>query len=129
MQQLEELAQYIRQTLPQPKAITRLAIDTKANVVSYAWNAHKFLIKPSLEVLELRAINLVITGASMLMQAALMKRDKDNKVLGAIDESLRQVEDLFSNHQSEKGLALLESVKRTLEKIARPPGVAGRMRA
>jgi hypothetical protein len=119
-QKLEELVQYLYQTLPQAKTITQLQKDGKAGIVIFSWNSHRFIVKPSLEVLELKATNLFITGASMLMQAALTKRDKDNKVLAAVDETLRQSEDFLVHHQTQKGLELLMAVKRTVEKIIGP---------
>jgi hypothetical protein len=118
-QQLEELVQFIRQIVPQSKAIMNLSIDEKAGVVMFGWQSHKFIVKPSLEVLELRGINLMITGASILMQTALARTEKDRRVLGAVDESLGQVENFFSNHESEKGLTLLETVKQTVTKMGR----------
>lgn len=119
-EQLQELAIYIQQTLPQSKSITHLQKDAKMGVVTFVWNSHKFIVKPSLEVLELRVDRLFITGASMLMQSALQKRDRDSKVFTQIDESLGQVEQLFNSHETEKGLSLLTTVKKTMEKFSPP---------
>jgi hypothetical protein len=117
-QQLEELAQYIRQTLPQSKSIAHLHIDEKISAVRFTWHAREFIVKPNLTVLELKGVNLYVTGASMLMQAAFMKKDKNEKVLGVVEETLQQVEDLLSKHQTEKGLKLLDSVKQTLHRLS-----------
>ncbi|MBM3835606.1 MAG: hypothetical protein FJ403_20515 [Verrucomicrobia bacterium] len=123
---LEELSHYIRQTLPQPKAITRLAVIEKAQAVSFAWHSREFIVKPTCEVLELKGNSLFITGASMLIQAAFTKKDKNEKVLVAVDETLQQVEDLASKHQTERALSLLEPVKQTLRRLIGPGASNGR---
>jgi hypothetical protein len=114
---LEELAQYIRQTLPQAKSITRLQINEQARIVTFTWHAREFIVKPTYEVLELKGNNLFITGASMLIQAAFTKKDKNEKVLTAIGETLLQVEEMASKHQTERALTLLETVKQTLQRL------------
>jgi hypothetical protein len=119
-QELDELANYIRQTLPQSKAISNLSIETKSGAVSFAWNSRKFFVKPTLEVIELRGNGLFITGTSMLMQAVLARHQKEIKVSHAVEETIRQIEDLVSNHQTEKGLSLLEMVKQTIIKLTGP---------
>jgi hypothetical protein len=118
---LEELAQYIRQTLPQSKSIAHLHIDEKIGAVRFSWHAREFIVKPSLEVLELKGQHLYVTGASMLMQAAFLKKDKNEKVLGVVEETLQQVEDLLLKRETDKGLKLLGSVKSTLQKLAAAP--------
>jgi hypothetical protein len=114
---LEELAQYIMRTLPQSKAVSHLNTDAKAGVVSFDWNSHKFMVKPSLEVLEVKGNNLFITAASMLMQAAFTTYDKNSRVLSVMDDTLRQVEEFLTNHQNEKAMSLLEPVKQTLTRL------------
>lgn len=116
-QKLEELVKYIVRILPQAKSISNLHKDSKAGIVTFNWNFHKFVVKPSLEVLEIKGTNLFITGASILMQAAFTKYEKNNSVVGAMDDTLRQVEDFLNNKEIEKGLDLLKVVKGTLERI------------
>jgi hypothetical protein len=116
-EKLEELAQYITRTLPQSKAINHLQKDVKAGVVKFDWNSQKFMVKPSLEVLELRGANLYITAASMLMQAALMTYDKNSKVLTVLDATIGQAEEFFVNHQTEKAFEVLKTVKQTMGRI------------
>jgi len=117
---LEELSQYIRQTIPQSKSITHLHVNENAGAVTFTWHARQFIVKPSLEVLEMKGQNLYVTGASMLMQAWFMKKDKNEKVLGVVQETLQQVEELLSKQETEKALKLLDSVKQTLQRLASP---------
>lgn len=114
---LEELAQYIRATLPQAKAISHLNINEQARIVTFTWHARQFIVKTSYEVLELKGTTLFITGASMLIQAAFTKKDKNEKVLTAVGETLEQVMDMTNKHQTEKALSLLDIVKQTLQKL------------
>ena len=90
----------------------------EAGAVSFGWNGREFVVKPSLQSLEVKNGKLFVTGASMLMQLALVKRNRNEKVLGAIVENIRQVEDLVNNPiDRDKGLALLETVKLTLRRL------------
>ena len=116
---LEDLSKYVRLTLPQPKLIENLQVQTQAGVVSFGWQGKEFVVKPSLHVLEVRGKEVFITGASMLIQSTLMKRDKNEKVISAAIEVLIQVEDLIkAKRQVESGLKLLDSVKSTLRKLS-----------
>ena len=115
---LDQLAQYIRDTLPQPRSILHLKALAEASAVSFGWNGHDFVVKPSLQALEIRNGKLFVTGASMLMQMALMKRNRNEKILGAIVENMRQAEDLLNNPiNRDKGLALLGTVKASLKRL------------
>jgi mevalonate kinase len=117
-EKLEELIQYIRKTIPQPKAILHLTKDPKAGIVTFTWHARKFIVKPTLEVMELRGTKLYVTGSSMLMHAAFTKSDKNEKVLSALDGTLKEVEEFVAHHQVEKAMELLAVAKKTLEKLA-----------
>ena len=115
---LEELTQYIRETIPQPKSILHLRHMTEADAVSFAWNGREFVVKNSLQALEIKNDKLFITGASMLMQLALMKRNKNEKVLGAVVENLRHAEEYINNPlRREQGLTLLGTVKASLKRL------------
>lgn len=117
-QQLEELAQYIRATLPQPRTILDLQIKDPPGVVNFNWQGRDFMVKPPYEVLEVKGEKLFITGASTLMQLVLMKKNRNEKVVEAVLGTLAQAEDLIGNPLNrEKGLALLGSVKQTLQKL------------
>lgn len=123
---LEELAQFVRETLPHIKAISNLQKNVTAGVVIFNWHSRRFAVKPSLEVLEVKGDGLYITGASILMNAAFTRQDKNRQVLTAVNETVGQAEDLLNHHQLEKGLSLLEIVKNSLSKLA---GLNGMPRA
>ena len=115
---LDELAQYIRDTLPQPKSILHLKALAEAGAVSFGWHGREFVVKPSLQAVEIKNGKLFVTGASMLMQLALVKRNRNEKILGALVENMRQAEDLLNNPiNKDKGLALLDTVKATLKRL------------
>lgn len=117
MQTLQELTDYIRKTLPQSGAIANMNPNEQAGIVEFAWQSRKFVVKRSLEVMELKDKHLFITGASMLMQAAFMKKNSNEKVLEVVVNTLQQVEEIVRRDR-EKGLALLQSVKGTLGRLA-----------
>ncbi len=117
-QSLEELTQYIRETLPQPKSILHMRPMAEAEAVSFAWNGREFVVKNSLQALEIKNDKLFVTGASMLMQLALLRRNVNEKVLGAVVESIRQAEELLNNPlHRDRGLTMLGTVKTTLKRL------------
>ena len=67
---LDELSQYIRQTVPDPRSILNLKVNDKLGAVSFIWHGVEFLVKPSMHVFEVRGYNLYITGISTLLQAS-----------------------------------------------------------
>lgn len=115
---LEEVAQYVRQTLPQSKAIQNLQLRSDVGALTFRWNGRDFLVKPSLETFELKGSNVIITGSSMLMQAALMTKTKNEKVVVTMIETMRQAEDFLRANQKDNGLSLLATVKKTLASLA-----------
>ena len=115
--ELEELSGYIRQTLPDQKAILRLQKNEQAGIVEFTWHARQFVVRPNLEVFELKGKNLLITGASMLMQAALKTKEKNKKVIEAVVDTLHAAEENMRGNTS-KGLALLTEVKKILARLA-----------
>lgn len=115
---LEEVAQYVRQTLPQSKAIQNLQLRADIGALTFRWNGREFLVKPSLEVFELKGPNVIITGASMLMQAALMTKNKNEKVIVAMVDTMKQAEDFIKANQKDNGLSLLATVKKTMGSLA-----------
>lgn len=116
-QELDELAQYIGKTLPDQKAMANLRTNAQAGVAEFTWHARHFVVKPTLEVFELKGQTLLITGASMLIQAALRTKDKNAKVVEAVIETLHAAEENMRGSQ-DRGLALLVEVKKTLMKLA-----------
>ncbi|MBI4662995.1 MAG: hypothetical protein HY735_29655 [Verrucomicrobia bacterium] len=117
IQDLQELTDYIRKTLPQSNSISNINANQQAGVVEFGWQSRHFVVKPSLEVMELKGKSLFITGASMLMQAAFMKRSSNEKVVETVVTTLQQVEDTIRRDR-ERALALLQTVKQTLARLA-----------
>lgn len=119
-QELDDLTLYIRKILPDPKALANLRTNPQAGVVEFNWHARHFVVTPTLEVFELKGKTLLVTGASMLIQAALRTKDKNTKILEAVVETLRKAEDNMRTHR-ERGFALLAEVKKTLSRLAGKP--------
>jgi hypothetical protein len=117
-QSLDELIQYLRQTVPQSKTITQLRPNEEAGVVTFHWQGREFLVKKSLEVMETKGKSLYLTGASMLLQSVLMRRNYNEKALEGTLPILSQIEEMvLDQRRTEAGLKLLESVKETLARL------------
>ena len=115
---LDQLAQYIRQNIPEPRALAALSIHQKSGFVQFHWHGAEFVVKKSLDVFELKQQNLLATGASMLMQLVLKKSEKNERVITAIMDSMNEAVGLMEDeHQVESGLKLLENVKAALVKL------------
>lgn len=119
IERLDDLAQYIRQTIPDPKAILNLQMKEKTGAVLFIWHGVEFLVKPSMHVFEVRGYNLYITGISTLLQVVLTRRNQNEKVLEAALDSINEAEDLIRlKNQTQSGVKLLSSVRETLAKVA-----------
>ena len=116
---LDELLQFVRETVPQPKAMQQLRIKSPPGVISFLWYQREYLVNPSLQVFELKNKEVFVTGASMLMQLALMRRSRGEKIMGASVDMLHQVEEFIKSRDIERGLALLASVKKALGSLAK----------
>ena len=119
IENLDQLVQYLRQTLPYPRSIINLQVKDKIGAVTFYWQGVEFLVKPSLHVLEVRGHSLYITGLSTLLQTVLMKGDQNEKLLENALQSINDAEDLIRvKNQTQAGLQLLGSVRDTLGKLA-----------
>jgi hypothetical protein len=118
IQDLEELEQYLLSSLPQAKSIQQLRKNSQAGFLDFKWNGHHFAVKPSLEAFEIKDQRLFITGASMLVQAALSTRSSNDQTLKAVLNALDKAEDAMKT-RPEEGLSLLGSVKATLARLIR----------
>ena len=115
---LDELTQYLRESLPQPKMIAHLKHNTEAGVVTFGWNGRDFVVKPSLEVLELKNGRVFVTGCSMLMQLTLSTKTRNEKIYGPIMGMLEETEEMMKNPMNrDKGLNLLGTVKTSLKRM------------
>ena len=107
---LDRLADAVRTTLPDKKALSHLEANQKTGCVTLTWHNTKLAVKLSGESYEVKDDNLFVTGTSMLLGRVLTTKQKIDTVLGAVIESLRQAETLAPT-DSEKAIALLESIK------------------
>jgi hypothetical protein len=116
IQNLDELEQYLLNSLPQPKSIQQLRKNSQAGFLDFKWNGHHFAVKPSLEAFEIKDQRLFITGASRLVQAALSVRTSNEQTIKAVMHTLEQAEDAMKL-RPEEGLSLLGSVKGVLNRM------------
>jgi len=115
---LDELAQYIRQTVPIPRAILQLKPNQAAGGASFIWHGVEFFVKPSLHVLEVRGHSLYITGLSTLLQTVFMKASQSEEKFGALLDALAQAEDLARvQHQPRAAAQTLASVRQMLQRM------------
>ena len=117
-QELAELEQYIRRVLPDQKFLTGMKPNEAAGIMEFTWHARHFAVTLTLDVFELKGQSLLLTGASMLMQAALRTKERNNKVLGTVVETMRTAEENMRGVNLERGLALLGDAKKTLLRLA-----------
>lgn len=115
---LDDLARYIRATIPYSQNILQLKPNPRAGGVTFIWLGTEYFVKPSLHTLEIRGNSLYITGLSTLLQAVLMSADQSGKKVEAVLEVLSQAEDLIRiDNQPRAGAQLLGSVRQTLERM------------
>lgn len=115
---LDELAQYVRQAVPDPRAILNLQVKEKTGAVVFIWHGVEFLVKPSLHVFEVRGYNLYITGISTLLQVVLMRRSQNEKVLESALDTIMEAEELTrARNQAQGGVKLLGTVREILRKL------------
>lgn len=116
IENLQQLEEYIRRTLPEARSIQKMRRNEQGKYIDFVWHQRHFVVKPELQVFELKDTRLFITGASMLIQASLIKKDRSERVLGAVVETIEKAEDVMRTNR-DHGLALVESVKGTLRKM------------
>ena len=114
---LDELAQYIRENIPQNKAISNLEVQAPLDAVTFKWNSMEFLVRKSLDVFQVKEKKIYITAASMLMQVVLQTASRIDRVLAATVESLEQAQDLMKRSDVSKAMQLLDPVKKALAKL------------
>ena len=116
---LDELIQYLRRTLPQPKAIQNLKANEQGSYVTFQWNSRSFLVRQNLQVLEVKSGKVFITGASTLMQSALLVKNHHSKAIEGIVQDLQQAEEMITgSYRRDQGLRLVDGVKKTLARLA-----------
>jgi hypothetical protein len=115
----EQLTCHIRRNLGSSKALTNLKAHETHGFVSFRWYERDFVIKPSLEVFEVKGQNLFASGASMLMHTVLKRAESDRSTAERIANSIRTVEGLLADEkQTEAGFELLANIQAALKKLA-----------
>jgi hypothetical protein len=115
---LDDLVSYIRGNLPRSIKLEELRADTEMDAVHFRWEKREYIIKKSLAVFEVKYQKIFVTGYSLLLQSALTAEVKNEKVLGAVVETLQQAERLIGDERKGKaGLDLIRVVKRTLIRL------------
>ena len=115
---LDELAQYVRQSLPDPRSILHLTVNPKIGAVTFIWHGLEFLVKPSLQVVEVRGYTLYLTGVSTLMQTALMRQNVNVKVFEAALKTIEEAEEMIRvQNLHQPGMKMIASVRDTLAKM------------
>ena len=92
---LDELAQYVRQSLPDSRSILHLKVNPKMGAVSFIWQGLEFVVKPSLQVVEVRGYTLYVTGVSTLLQTVLMREHANVKVLEMALKSVEEAQEMI----------------------------------
>jgi hypothetical protein len=116
--QLNDLTAHIKLALPDPKAILNLKILDSLGVVTFYWHGVEFLVKPSMQVLELRGNNVYITGLSTLIQLVLARRSQNAKIVESVLTRINEVEEIIqSKERTESAVRVLGSVKEALTRM------------
>ena len=115
---LDELAQYVRQSLPDSRSILHLKVNPTMGAVSFIWHGLEFIVKPSLQVVEVRGYTLYLTGVSTLLQTVLMRRNANVKVLEAALKTIEEAEEMIRvQNLHQPGMKMMASVRDTLAKM------------
>ena len=118
IQALPDLVKFVKETVPDPRAIMNLQIKEKIGAVTFIWHGVEFLVKPSLHAFEVRGYQLYITGISTLLQVVFMRRSKNEKMFEEAAETITQAEDLFRVHNKfREGMQLLGTVRESLSRL------------
>lgn len=110
----------VRRAVPIPSSISRLEVNLASGFVDLTWQSRHFVVKPPLEVFELKGKTLFVTGVSMLIQTILTRQESVGKVVKAVNSALERVDDLFKTRRPDAALSLLTQAKAT---VARHAGV------
>ena len=116
-EKLEDLARYIRENVPQAKAITHLETKESMKAVTFKWNSTEFLVRNTLEVFQVKEEKIYITASSMLMESVLRSANRIDQVLGASVESIEQAMEFFKKSEPEKATRLLDPVKKAIRRL------------
>ena len=115
---LPELTGYISKTIPSPRELAELKANEAAGVATFSWHRIHFLVKPTLEVYEIKNSQIFITGSSLLMTRILAGSSRREQTIEVVLETMRQASELLTNsNTSRSGFELLGVVKKTLARL------------
>jgi hypothetical protein len=113
---LDELELHLRKALPDAKSIERLRRNDDSKFIEFTWHKRHFIVQLNLQAFELKDKTLFFTGASMLIQASLSTKNRNEKTLGTVVDALEKAEEMMRNRR-EQALSLVESIKATLQRM------------
>ena len=115
---LDELAQYVRLTVPDSRSILHLKVNPKMGAVSFIWHGLEFIVKPTMQAFEVRGYSLYITGVSTLLQVVLTRQNVNVKVFEAALKSIEEAQEMIQvQNLHQPGMRLMASVRDTLAKM------------
>ena len=120
---LADLARYVRHHLPRSLTLEAFRVDESSAAVRFSWEKKEYVVKKSLKVFEVKGRRIYVSGPSLLMHSLLTHHYKNQKVVEAIVEAIREAQRMIEGKgQTETGLQLLKAVGVTLQKLnGRPP--------
>jgi hypothetical protein len=123
MQALQELARYIRNTLPNPEAILQLHIKERAAGITFIWQGVEFFVNTSLYAFEVRGHTLYITGLSTLLQSVLSNRNASQKWWAMLCEQLGEAETVLRDERLiRRGVEMIRHIREAALQLALKPG-------
>ncbi len=122
IENLADLARYIRENLPRSIKLEELRVDESADAVLFRWEKREYIVKRYLKVFEVKYNRIYITGYSLLVQSALTAEFRNEKVIEAVMETINQAQNLINEkNKTKSGLELLKAIKATLVKLTGKP--------
>ena len=119
---VENLGSFLRQAVPQPKAIHKLRVNHDFGYVTFAWYGREFLVNRLKQVFELRGQKLFVTALSMLMQKVVHGASTNQDRVSQIIHELTHAEELIvTKHRVHSGLQEIDEAKRRLRELVLKP--------
>jgi hypothetical protein len=121
IQNLNQLVDHIRKTMPFPKALMNLQMKEQIGGVVFYWQGVEFLVKISLQAFEVRGNNLYITGLSTLLQLVLVRGGQEEQRIQSMLDALSNAEELVRvNNQPVRAAERVRAVRESLAHMCGP---------
>ena len=115
----EQLSQHLRRNLGSVGPLALLKVHEAHGFVSFRWHERDFVVKRSMESFEVKGQNLLVTGASILMQAVLRRAESNSVTIEGLVNSIQATESLIKDEKERgAGFKLLANMKATLRRLA-----------